>query len=51
VVLKRNDQLRGAIDRLNGKTLSGRAVNVEEAKSPVSNEGPIRRNVDDGRAL
>ena len=40
VVLKRNDQLRGAIDTLNGKTLSGRAVNVEEARSPASNEGP-----------
>ena len=40
VVLKQNDQLKDAIDNLNGKTLSGRTVNVEEAKSPASNEGP-----------
>ena len=39
VVLKQNDQLMDAIDKLNGKTLSGRTVNVEEAKSPASNEG------------
>jgi len=40
VVLKRNDQLKDAIDKLNGHTFSGRTVNVEEAKSPASNEGP-----------
>jgi cold-inducible RNA-binding protein len=38
VVLKQNDQLKDAIDKLNGKTLSGRTVNVEEASA--SNEGP-----------
>ena len=40
VVLKRNDQLKDAVDKLNGQSLSGRTVNVEEAKSPASNEGP-----------
>ena len=40
VVLKRNDQLKDAIDKLNGHTFNGRTVNVEEAKSPASNEGP-----------
>jgi cold-inducible RNA-binding protein len=40
VVLKRNDQLKDAIVKLNGQTLNGRNVNVEEAKSPASNEGP-----------
>jgi RNA recognition motif-containing protein len=40
VVLKQNDQLKDAIGKLNGKTLSGRTVSVEEAKSPASNEGP-----------
>jgi cold-inducible RNA-binding protein len=40
VVLKQNDQLKEAIDKLNSKTLSGRTVIVEEAKSPASNEGP-----------
>ena len=40
VVLKRNDQLKDAIDKLNGQSFSGRTVNVEEAKSPASNEGP-----------
>jgi RNA recognition motif-containing protein len=35
VVLKQNDQLKDAMDKLNGKTLSGRTVNVEEAKSPA----------------
>jgi RNA recognition motif-containing protein len=40
VVLKRNDQLKDAIVKLNGQTLNGRTVNVEEAKSPASNEGP-----------
>jgi RNA recognition motif-containing protein len=40
VVLKRNDQLKDAIDKLNGQTFNGRTVNVEEAKSPASNEGP-----------
>jgi cold-inducible RNA-binding protein len=39
VVLKQNDQLKDAIDKLNGKTLGGRTVNVEEAKSLASNEG------------
>jgi RNA recognition motif-containing protein len=39
-VLKQNDQLKDAIDKLNGKTLGGRTVNVEEAKSLASNEGP-----------
>jgi cold-inducible RNA-binding protein len=39
VVLKRNDQLKAAIDKLNGQTFNGRTVNVEEAKSPASNEG------------
>jgi len=40
VVLKQNDQLKDAIDKLTGKTLSGRTAIVEEAKSPASNEGP-----------
>jgi len=40
VVLKQNDQLKDAIDKLNGKTLSGRTAIVEGAKSPASNEGP-----------
>ena len=40
VVLKRNDQSKEAIDKLNGQTLNDRTVNVEEAKSPASNEGP-----------
>jgi RNA recognition motif-containing protein len=40
VVLKQNDQLKDAIGKLNGTTLSGRTVNVEEAKSPASNKGP-----------
>ena len=40
VVLKRNDQLKDAIDKLNGQSFSGRTVNVEEANSPASNEGP-----------
>jgi cold-inducible RNA-binding protein len=40
VMLKRNDQLKDAIDKLNGQSFSGRTVNVEEAKSPASNEGP-----------
>jgi cold-inducible RNA-binding protein len=40
VVLKRNDQLKDAIDKLNGQTVNGRTVKVEEAKSPASNEGP-----------
>jgi RNA recognition motif-containing protein len=40
VVLKQNDQLKDAINKLNGKTLGGRTVNVEEAKSLASNEGP-----------
>jgi RNA recognition motif-containing protein len=40
VVLKRNDQLQDAVDKLNGQSFSGRTVNVEEAKSPASNEGP-----------
>jgi cold-inducible RNA-binding protein len=40
VVLKQNDQLKDAINNLNGKILSGRTVNVEEAKSPASNKGP-----------
>jgi RNA recognition motif-containing protein len=39
VVLKQNDQLKDAIGKLNGKTLSGRTAIVEEAKSPASNEG------------
>jgi RNA recognition motif-containing protein len=39
VVLKQNDQLKDAIDKLNDTTLSGRTVSVEEAKSPASNEG------------
>ena len=40
VVLKRNGQLKDAIDRLNGQTVNGRTVKVEEAKSPASNKGP-----------
>jgi cold-inducible RNA-binding protein len=40
VTLKQNDQLKDTIDRLNGQTLNGRTVNVEEAKSPAKNEGP-----------
>ena len=40
VVLKRNDQLKDAIDKLNGQTLNGRTVKVEEATSPASNKGP-----------
>jgi RNA recognition motif-containing protein len=40
VLLKENDQFKDAIDKLNGKILNGRAVNIEEAKSPASNEGP-----------
>jgi RNA recognition motif-containing protein len=40
VVLKRNDQLKDAIVKLNGQTFNGRTVNVEEAKSPAANEGP-----------
>ena len=40
VVLKRNDQLKDAVDKLNGQSFSGRTVNVEAAKSPASNEGP-----------
>jgi RNA recognition motif-containing protein len=40
VVLKRNDQLKDAIDKLHGQTFEGRTVNVEEAKSAASNEGP-----------
>ena len=40
VVLKRNDQLKDAIAKLNGQSLSDRTVTVEEAKSPSSNEGP-----------
>jgi cold-inducible RNA-binding protein len=40
VVLKRNDQLKDAIDKLNGQTVNGRTVKVEEAKSPASNKGP-----------
>jgi len=40
VMLKRNDQLKDAVDKLNGQSFSGRTVNVEEAKSPASNEGP-----------
>jgi cold-inducible RNA-binding protein len=40
VVLKRNDQLTDAIAKLNGQSLSGRTVKIEEAKSPASNEGP-----------
>jgi RNA recognition motif-containing protein len=40
VVLRQNDQLKDAVDKLNGKTLSGRTLNIEEAKSPGSNEGP-----------
>jgi RNA recognition motif-containing protein len=43
VVLKRNDQLKDAIEKLNGQTLDGRTLNVEEAKSPASNEGPHRQ--------
>ena len=39
VVLKQNNQLKDAIEKLNGQTLSGRTVNVEEAKSSSSNEG------------
>jgi cold-inducible RNA-binding protein len=39
VVLKRNDQLKDAIDKLNGQSFKDRRVNVEEAKSPASNEG------------
>ena len=30
VVLKQNDQLKDAIDKLNGKTLSGRTISVED---------------------
>jgi cold-inducible RNA-binding protein len=40
VVLKQNDQLKDAITKLNGKSFSGRTVNIEEAKSPASNKGP-----------
>ena len=40
VVLKQNDQLKDAIAMLNGKSLSGRTVNIEEAESPASNKGP-----------
>ncbi len=40
VALKRNDQPKDAVDKLNGESFSGRTVNVEEAKSPASNEGP-----------
>ena len=40
VVLNRNDQLKDAIAKLNGQSLSGRTVTVEEAKSPASNEAP-----------
>ncbi len=40
VMLKRNDQLKDAVDNLNGQSFTGRTVNVEEAKSPASNEGP-----------
>ncbi len=39
VVLKRNDQLKDAIAKLNGQSFNDRTVNVEEAKSPASNEG------------
>ena len=39
VVLKRNDQLKDAIDKLNGQSLSDRTVTVEEAKSAASNKG------------
>jgi cold-inducible RNA-binding protein len=39
VVLKRNDQLKDAIAKLNGQSLSDRTVTVEEARSPASNEG------------
>lgn len=39
VALKRNDQLKDAIDKLNGQSFGDRTVNVEEAKSPASNEG------------
>lgn len=39
VVLKQNDQLKDAVANLNGKTLNGRTVSVEEARSPASNEG------------
>jgi RNA recognition motif-containing protein len=38
VVLKRNDQLKDAIDKLNGQTVNGRTATVEEAKSPASNK-------------
>jgi RNA recognition motif-containing protein len=40
VVLKRNDQLKDAIAKLNGQSFNERTVTVEEAKSPASNEGP-----------
>jgi RNA recognition motif-containing protein len=40
VVLKRNDQLKDAIAKLNGQSFSDRTVTVEEAKAPGSNEGP-----------
>jgi cold-inducible RNA-binding protein len=40
VILKRNDQLKDAIAKLNGQSFNDRTVNVEEAKSPASNEGP-----------
>src|SRR5437016_10219525 len=39
VVLKRNDQLKDAVDKLNGKSLSGRTGNVGEGKSHASSEG------------
>ena len=39
VVLRQNDQLKEAIAKLNGKSFSGRTIDIEEAKSPASNKG------------